>query len=141
MAVRTLIAERMDMAVPEIRGDLTADELLEAQQEPYIELELGLARPYLWNATEGNVAATMTGGDMQPAATRSSVLWEKMAGGRTAILVARDSGFGMVRMLYKHAAGMPRKLGVFRDRDETIVRLLSPSGESDHKAAREGLTV
>jgi hypothetical protein len=52
----------MDMAVQEVRGDLSADEVLKAQHELYSELEFDPARSYSWDATEGNVATTMTGG-------------------------------------------------------------------------------
>lgn len=52
----------MDRATQEIRGDLSADEVLKAQHELYIELEFDPARSCLWDATEGNVATAMTGG-------------------------------------------------------------------------------
>ena len=52
----------MDRATQEIRGDLSADEVLKAQDELYIELEFEAARPCLWDATEGNVVTAMTGG-------------------------------------------------------------------------------
>ena len=63
MAVRTFIDETMEMAVQEIRGDLSAGEVLKAQHELYSELEFDPARPCLWDATEGNVATAMTGGE------------------------------------------------------------------------------
>jgi hypothetical protein len=56
------MGETMDRAVQEVRGDLSADEVLKAQHELYSELEFDPARPCLWDATEGNVATTMTGG-------------------------------------------------------------------------------
>jgi hypothetical protein len=62
VAVRTFMGETMDMAVQEVRGDLSADEVLKAQHELYSELEFDPARSYSWDATEGNVATTMTGG-------------------------------------------------------------------------------
>ena len=138
MAVRTYIDETMDMAVQEIRGDLTADEVLKAQHELYVELGFDPAKPCLWDATEGNVAGAMTGGDMQGAARRSSALWERMAGGRTAILVARESDFGMGRMYEQLAAGMPRELGVFRDREEALVWLRGPGGTKVSALPKEG---
>jgi len=62
VAVRRFIDATMDRATQEIRGDLSADEVLKTQHELYIELEFEAARPCLWDATEGNVVTAMTGG-------------------------------------------------------------------------------
>ncbi len=123
MAVFTRIDEERGLAVQEIHGDLSTDEILKAQHELYVERAFDPAKPCLWDATEGNVAAAMTGREMQTAASRGSALWDRMAGGRTAILVARESDFGMGRMYELMASDMPRELKVFRDRDEALAWL------------------
>lgn len=129
MAVFTRIDDERGLAIQEIRGNLSTDEILKAQHELYVELEFDPMKPCLWDATQGNVAAAMSGLEMQTAAKRGSELWERMAGGRTAILVAREADFGMGRMYEQLAADMPRELGVFRDRDEALFWLLGESAE------------
>ena len=124
MAVDTRIDEETGIAIQEIRGDLSADEILKAQEDLYLESGFDPSRPCLWDATNGNVAGAMSGAEMQGAANRSTTLWERMAGGRTAILVAREADFGMGRMYEQMAADMPRELRVFRDRDEAVAWLL-----------------
>jgi len=124
LVVTTRIEEELGLAIQEIRGDLSVDEIVKAQQELYVGLGFDPAKPCLWDATHGNVAGAMTGSEMQQAASRGESLWGQMAGGRTAILVARDADFGMGRMYEQMAANMPRELGVFRDRDEALAWLL-----------------
>lgn len=123
MPVRTYIDEALGMAIQEIHGNLSEAEIVKAQRELYVEMGFDARRPCLWDATDGLVAAAMSGGEMQSAADRSQNLWRDMAGGRTAILVARDSDFGMGRMYEQMAAGMPREIRVFRDRAEAIAWL------------------
>ena len=62
MGVRRFIDATMDRATQDIRGDLSADEVLKAQDELYIKLEFEAARPCLLDATEGNVVTAKTGG-------------------------------------------------------------------------------
>jgi len=123
LAVFTRIDDEQGLAIQEIQGDLSTDEILKAQHHLYVELGFDPAKPCLWDATGGNVAAAMSGLEMQSAASRGSALWDQMAGGRTAILVAREADFGMGRMYEQMAADMPRELGVFRDRDEAVAWL------------------
>ncbi len=129
MAVSTRIDEERGLAIQEIRGDLSTDEILKAQHELYVELGFDPSNPCLWDATQGNVASAMSGLEMQSAATRGSDLWDRMAGGRTAILVASEADYGMGRMYEQLAADMPRELGVFRDRDEALAWLLRGDAE------------
>ena len=124
VTVRTYIDEERGLAIQEIEGDLTEEDILAAQRRLYVEFDHDPSRPCLWDATRGNVASAMSGGAMASAAHRSEDLWDHMKGGRTAILVAKESDFGMGRMYEQMASGMPRALRVFRDREEAIAWLL-----------------
>ena len=129
MAVSTRIDEELGLAIQETRSDLSGDEIVKVQQELYVGLGFDSARPFPLDATQGNVAGAVTGSEMQQAAGRGEPLWKGMADGRTAILVARDADFGMGRMHQQTVANMPREVGVFRDRDEALARLLERAGE------------
>lgn len=131
MPVRTSIDESLGIAVNTVEGALTQDEILAAQHRLYVELGYDPDGRVLWDVRRGRIAESMTGIDIASAVKRSEPLWDRLSGGRSAILVARESDFGMARMYEQLAAEAPRDLHVFRDHDEAIAWLLGVDMERD----------
>ena len=125
MAVETIIDEELGIAVQTIDGDLTLEDVVAAQRLLYVDMSFDPRKPCLWDSINGNIATAMDFGGMQESVQRSRSMWERMAGGKTAILVGRTSDFGMGRMYAQLAEKMPREIRVFEIRDEAIAWLLS----------------
>ena len=125
MTVATTIDEEFGIAVQTINGDLTSEDVVAAQRLLYDHMGFDPRKPCLWDSTNGNIATAMDFGDMQECVQRSKSMWEEMAGGKTAILVAGTPDFGMGRMYAQLAEKMPREIRVFEVRDEAIAWLLS----------------
>ena len=87
---------------------------MSAQRRLYVSMGVHPKLPCLWDATEGDVATSMDWTGMKFAVEGSEAIWERMRGGRTAILVADEADFGMGPHVRdagrKHAAGNPRIL-------------------------------
>ena len=126
MTVRTYIDDLTGIGVQQIIGALSMQEVVSAQRKLYVELGFDPANPCLWDATEGDVAGTMSASQMQAAAEQSEPLWAKMEGGKTAILVSNAADFGMGRMYEQIASNMPRSLRVFYSRAEAMAWLTEP---------------
>ena len=114
----------MQLGIQELLGQLTVADIVAAQRRLYIDLGFDPSGPCLWDATGGKVAPGMEVGDMQQAVTHSEDLWERMSGGKTAILVGSEADFGMGRMYQQLASNMPREIRVFTARDEALHWLL-----------------
>ncbi len=137
MPVNTYVDREHNMAVQKIEGDLGASEIIAAQKRLYVDLEFDPKRPCLWDASNGRVAGAVSAEQMRASAAESQVLWKKMAGGKTAILVGRESDYGMGRMYEMLADRMPRQLRVFRSRREAIEWLTLEDGPGSGGAAKE----
>ncbi len=120
MPINTYVDREYTMAVQKIEGDLVAREIVAAQRRLYVDLGFDPKCPCLWDAMNGRVASAVSADQLRGAAAGSEEIWEQMAGGKTAILVGRESDYGMGRMYELLAEKMPRELRVFRSKREAI---------------------
>lgn len=125
MAVKTYIDAELGIAVQKLSGALAAADVVEAQKRLYIEMGVHPKIPCLWDAVDGDVAAAMDSSGMRTAVGGGEEIWERMKGGRTAILVNDDADFGMGRMYAAMAESMPREIRVFYSKDEAVAWLTS----------------
>ena len=123
MTIRTYIDADVGIAVQKLSGAMTAVDVVDAQRNLYVAMGVHPKLPCLWDVTEGDVAATMDWTGMKLAVEGSEAIWDRMRGGRTAILVADEADFGMGRMYATLAENMPREIRVFYSRPDAIAWL------------------
>lgn len=123
MTIRTYIDAEVGIAVQKLYGAMTAAEVVSAQRRLYVSMGVHPKLPCLWDVTEGDVATSMDWTGMKFAVEGSEAIWERMRGGRTAILVADEADFGMGRMYATLAENMPREIRVFYSRPDAIAWL------------------
>lgn len=122
MPIDTILDRTLGIAVQRVTVELRGDEVIAAQTRLYGDPEHSPSTPVLWDAREA-VVTRVVFEEMRDMAAKAEPLYERMAGGRTAILVGSQADFGMGRMYQSLSAGMPRDLRVFDDYDAALAWL------------------
>ncbi|MDA0272434.1 MAG: hypothetical protein O3C68_04170 [Proteobacteria bacterium] len=111
MPIETIQDSGEHFAVQRVTDALVVEEVLAAQKQLYLSPDHNAHRPVLWDTRAADIKTSF--GDILKMVDGSTGLWQKMAGGRSAILVA-EREHAMQGRLYKLlAAAMPRELQVF----------------------------
>ncbi len=118
MPVSTTSNHNEPFDIQMVTRELIATEVIAAQRALYLAPDHDATRPVLWDARKVDVKSGFT--EMLNMVEGSTDLWRKMAGGRSAILVAERAHAAYGRLYAQLAAAMPRELQVFTDYDEAV---------------------
>jgi hypothetical protein len=122
MPIRTVLDDPSGVILQIVTTSLNAREVIEAQKELYLSAGHDPNKAVLWDLREGNPSGT-NHSEIEKMVHQSSGFWNKMSGGRTAILAGSVDGIKIGRMYKSLAAAMPRWIRVFDDHDTAIAWL------------------
>lgn len=93
---------------------LVVEEVIEAMKRLYLDPDHDPSIPILWDGRQ--IDPTTAGfNELLKMVDDSTGFWNKMSGGRTAILVAEQSHLATARLYQSLASAMPREIEVFDD--------------------------
>ena len=122
--IQTSIERERDLTILTLTGPVAAADVVGALRDFYAGPCTAKA---LWDFTGSDLhAAKMT--DLAAVLTAAKTLAPRRAGGKTALVVPSDLGFGMARM-YESMAELknhPVGHGVFRNREDALHWLAAP---------------
>ena len=111
MPIQTIQDSGEPFAVQLVTEALVVDEVIAAQKQLYLSPGHDARRPVLWDTRTVDVKSGFA--DILKMVEDSTELWQKMAGGRTAILVAKREHAMHAKLYKKLAEAMPRELQIF----------------------------
>ena len=97
---------------------LVVEEVIAAQKRLYLNPDHDPARPVLWDTRGVDVKSGFS--EILTMVEASTDLWNKMAGGKSAILVAKRAHAMPARLYKQLAEAMPRELQVFVSYDDAV---------------------
>lgn len=130
MPIRTVLDDPSGIIMQIVTTSLITQEVINAQRDLYLTAGHDPIKAVLWDLREGNPAGT-NNSEIEKMVHQSSGFWNKMSGGRTAILANSGDGIAMGRMYKSLAAAMPRWIQVFHDYDEAIAWLQEAQSAGD----------
>ena len=122
MPIRTVLDDPSGIIIQIVTTSLIAQEIIEAQRELYLSSDHDPNKAVLLDMREGNPSST-NHSEIEKMVHQSSGFWNKMSGGRTAILAGSVDGIAIGRMYKSLAAAMPRWIRVFHDYDDAMTWL------------------
>ena len=122
MPIRTVLDDPSGIIMQIVTTSLLTQEVIKAQKDLYLSAGHDPNKAVLWDLREGNPSGT-NHSEIEKMVHQSSGFWNKMSGGRTAILADCGDGIALGRMYKSLAAAMPRWIQVFHDYDEAIAWL------------------
>ncbi len=125
MPIRTVLDDSTGVVMFVVTGTPVGDEIIQAQKELYLNSGHDPLTPLLFDARNANSAA-LNFSEIERIVDRSTYYWNKMSGGRSAILVGTDDDQALGRMYKTLASAMPRGIQVFGDYDDAITWLQQP---------------
>ncbi len=119
MPIRTVLDDPTGIVMFVVTGTPVGEEIIQAQKRLYLNSDHDPTTPLLFDARNADSAA-LNFSEIERIVDRSTYYWNKMSGGRSAILVGTDDDQALGRMYKTLAAAMPRGIQVFGDYEEAV---------------------
>ncbi len=116
--IETNIDLEKDLTIFSVKGELTADEIIQYASGPYDQTPTKLV---IWDVSEGYIYNN-TSSQFRNIAIKMKKLTEKREGGKTAFVGNRDADFGMGRMyeVFAKTENLPIEFKSFKSFDEAM---------------------
>ena len=122
MPIRTVLDDPLGIIMQIVTNSLVTEEVVQAQKDLYLSAGHDPNTAVLWDLRKGNPSGT-NHSEIEKMVHQSSGFWNKMSGGRTAILADSVDGIAVGRMYKSLAAAMPRWIRVFHSYDDAMAWL------------------
>ncbi len=134
MPIETVKDDQNPFVTQVVTVALVVEEVIDGMKRLYLDPDHEPSTPVLWDARQND--PTSTGfSELFAMVDNSTEFWNKMSGGKTAILVAKHDHLPQARLYQSLAKAMPRELDVFDDYDEAVNWLTQPSQSDSTSAA------
>lgn len=121
MPIETINVPGEPFAVQRVTNSLIVSEVIDAQKTLYLDPDHDARRPVLWDTRLVNVKSGFS--EILAMVEKSTSLWSKMAGGRSAILVGQKKNAATARLYASLAQAMPRELSIFTSYEDAVAWL------------------
>ena len=122
MPIRTVLDDPSGIIMQIVTTSLITQEVIKAQKDLYLRAGHDPYQAVLWDLRDGNPSG-INHSEIEKMVHQSTGFWNKMSGGRTAILANSGDGIAIGRMYKSLAAAMPRWIQVFHDYDDAMAWL------------------
>jgi len=116
--IETDIDFEKDLTIFSVKGELTANEIIQYASGPYNQTPTKLV---IWDVSEGHIYNN-TSDEFRNIALKMKKLTEKRQGGKTAFIGNLDADFGMGRMyeVFAKTENLPVEFKSFKSLDEAM---------------------